>query len=139
MTEAQTRIHPETGETLVRGMRPITITYKGMCVTFDMPGWYAETDAEGEHGLHDAKDAKASDRALNALKARANGLLEPTAIRSVRQKLRLSQKQAGVLIGGGPNAFQKYEAGDVLISKSADTALRLLANDPSRLRELTVR
>lgn len=76
---------------------------------------------------------------VSALMVRANGLLEPTAIRNVRQKRRLSQKQAGALIGGGPHAFQKYGAGDVLISKSADTALRLLANDPSRLDELAAR
>ncbi|MBB5278635.1 HTH-type transcriptional regulator/antitoxin MqsA [Rhizobium rosettiformans] len=136
MNDLSIRIHPETGQELVRGVRPMTITYKGLSATFDMPGWYATNDKEGENGLHDVKDTKASDRALNALKARANGLLEPPAIRSVRQKLRLSQKQAGALIGGGPNAFQKYEAGDVLISKAADTALRLLANDPSRLAEL---
>ncbi|CAN0314231.1 unnamed protein product, partial [Chrysoparadoxa australica] len=34
------------------------------------------------------------------------------------------------------NAFQKYEPGDVRVSKAADTALRLLGNDPARLEEL---
>lgn len=92
MNDFSIRIHPETGQELVRGVRSMTVTYKGLSTTFDMPGWYAINDEEGENGLHDVKDTKASDRALNALKARANGLLEPPAIRSVRQKLRLSQK-----------------------------------------------
>jgi len=50
--------------------------------------------------------------------------------------LRLSQRDAGRLIGGGPNAFQKYESGDIVLSKAADTALRLLSNNPKRLDEL---
>ena len=55
---------------------------------------------------------KVSDRMLNRLKARAEGLLEPEEIRRIRKKLGLTQEQAGELIGGGPRAFQKYETGD---------------------------
>jgi len=101
-----------------------------------MPGWYAEDDATGESGLHDARDMQVSDRALVALKAAAHGLLTPRDIRGIRKRLGLTQKRAGQIIGGGPNAFQKYECGDVMISKPADTALRLLARDPARLDEI---
>ncbi len=53
MNDLSIRIHPETGQELVRGVRPMTITYKGLSATFDMPGWYATNDKEGENGLHD--------------------------------------------------------------------------------------
>lgn len=130
------RVHPETGEELRRGVRPLTLSYRGLETTVQMPGWYAADDPTGENGLHAPGDMKVSDRALVALKARAGGLLDPDAIRTIRKKLRLTQRAAGHLIGGGPNAFQRYEAGEVMISKPADTALRLLANDPSRVDEL---
>ena len=60
---------------------------------------------------------KVSDRVLNRLKARTEGLLEPEEIRRIRKKLGLTQEEAGELIGGGPRAFQKYETGDLLPSR----------------------
>jgi HTH-type transcriptional regulator/antitoxin MqsA len=60
---------------------------------------------------------KISDRALNRLKARTEGLLEPEDIRRIRKRLGLTQEAAGELIGGGPRAFEKYENGDLLPSR----------------------
>ena len=79
---------------------------------------------------------KLSDRMLNRLKARIEGLLEPKEIRRIRQKLGLTQEQAGHLIGGGPRAFQKYEAGDLLPSRAVSSALILLDHDPDALAVL---
>ncbi|MZR13808.1 type II toxin-antitoxin system MqsA family antitoxin [Maritimibacter sp. DP07] len=106
-------------------------------MVFDLPGWYSEDDAIGKTGLFDKKDMQASDRAINLMKAIELGRLLPTQIKKIRLALGLSQRDAGHYIGGGPNAFQKYESGDVLLSKSADTALRLLAADPRRLEEIS--
>ena len=118
-----TRIDPETGQELVRGVRSITLTYKGFASTFDMPGWYPERSAEG---IHSGEDMKVSDRELNRLKAKAAELLMPEEIRKIRKAVHLTQMQAGILIGGGPKAFQKYEKGDLLPSKAVSTLLRLL-------------
>ncbi len=138
MADAQeTRIHPETGATLVRGIRTVTLTFRSQTETIELPGWYPADDPTADHGIHDAKDMQVSDRAINTMKARAAGLMTPEEIRKARKRLGLSQREAGRIIGGGPNAFQKYEAGDILVSKAADTALRLLANKPERLSELT--
>jgi HTH-type transcriptional regulator/antitoxin MqsA len=79
---------------------------------------------------------KASDRALNRLKARADGLPEPEEIRRIRKKLGLTQGEAGELIGGGPRAFQKYESGDLLTSRAVGSALALLDHDPPALEVL---
>jgi HTH-type transcriptional regulator/antitoxin MqsA len=119
-----------------RALRPMTLTYKGESITFDMPGWYSDGV---EEGIHTGIDMKVSDRALNRLKARIDGLLEPEDIRRIRKTLGLSQVEAGEIIGGGPRAFQKYEAGDLLPSKAISSALRLLDHDPAALRVLEAR
>lgn len=124
---------PETGAPMYRGVRPMTLTYKGESLTFDMPGWYCN---QSEESIHTGEDMKISDRKLNLLKARCEGVLEPETIRRIRKKLHLSQEQAGILIGGGPRAFQKYESGDVLPSRAVSTALVLLDHDPAALSVL---
>lgn len=124
---------PETGAPMRRDTRPITLTYKGETITFDMPGWYCDTSVES---IHNGQDMKVSDRMLNRLKARAEGLLEPEDIRRIRKRLRLTQGEAGVLIGGGPRAFQKYETGDLLPSRAISSALMLLDHDPGALAVL---
>ena len=132
-----TRIHPITGVELVRGVRSVTLSFRSQKETIEMPGWYPAGDPSAANGLHDAKDMQVSDRAINAMKARELGVMTPIEVRAVRKRLRLTQREAGLLIGGGPNAFQKYESGEIILSKAADTALRLLSNDPERLKEIS--
>jgi len=121
---------------MVRGRRLMTITYKGLSARFEMPGWYC---GSCEDGIHSGEDMKVSDRELNRLKARVEGVLEPEAIRQIRKKLKLTQRQAGILIGGGANAFQKYESGEVLASHAITSALLLLDHDPGGLALLRER
>jgi len=125
---------PKTGAPMHRDVRPMTLTYKGESITIDMPGWYCDSSDES---IHTGRDAVVSDRALNRLKARSEGLLEPEEIRRIRRKLGLSQTAAGRVIGGGPRAFQKYESGDLLPSRAISSALRLLDRDPKALSVLT--
>ena len=123
-------ICPETGAPMYRGVRPMTLSYKGESLTFDMPGWYCD---QSEESIHTGGDMKVSDRMLNLLKARSEGLLEPEQIRRIRKKLHLTQEAAGIIIGGGPRAFQKYESGDLLPSRAISSALLLLDHDPEAL------
>lgn len=127
---------PETGKPMVRGTMPMTISYKGHSATFDMPGWYC---AESGESIHTGKDMKVSDRELTKLRAWAEGVLDADAIKRIRMQLRLSQKEAGLMIGGGPNAFQKYEGGVVLASRAITSALLLLEQHPSGLAVLRKR
>ncbi len=112
------------------------VTYKGRSITVDMPGWYGDRP---DDGLFDAEDMKISDRALNRLKARTEGLLEPEEIKRIRKKIGLTQEAAGQLIGGGPRAFQRYESGDLLPSRAMSSALVLLDHNPAALSVLTAR
>ncbi len=124
---------PETGAPMRREVRPMTLTYKDESITFDMPGWYCD---QSEESIHTGEDMKTSDRMLNRLKARSEGLLDPEEIRRIRKKLRLTQEAAGLVIGGGPRAFQKYESGDLLPSRAISSALVLLDHDPKALTVL---
>ena len=129
-------VYPETGAAMHRGVRPVTLSYKGEEITFDMPGWYCD---DSEDGIVTGEDMKVSDRMLNRLRARCEGLLEPEEIRRIRKKLGLSQAMAGQVIGGGPRAFQKYESGDLLPSRAISSALALLDHDPKALTVLKAR
>src|ERR1700678_1206485 len=124
---------PKTGASMRRGVRPMTLEYKGANLTLDMTGWYCEKSAES---IHTGEDMKVSDRALNRLKAEREGLPAPEEIKRVRVKLGLTQGEAGELIGGGPRAFQKYESGDLLPSRAVGSALALLDHDPPALEVL---
>jgi HTH-type transcriptional regulator/antitoxin MqsA len=119
-----------------RGVRPMTLEYKGASTTFDMPGWYCDASQES---IHTGEDMKVSDRVLNRLKAATEGLPLPEEIKRIRTKLGLTQEAAGELIGGGPRAFQKYEAGDLLPSRAIGSALALLDRDPKGLSVLHAR
>ena len=127
---------PKTGEPMYRDSRSMTLTYRGESITFDMPGWYCD---QSDESIHTGRDMKVSDRMLNRLKARIEGLTDPEEIRRIRKKLKLTQEIAGRLIGGGPRAFQKYERGDLLPSRAISSALILLDHDPEALDLLAAR
>ena len=70
MKVEQTRVHPEPGAELVRGVRHITLKYRSQEQEIELPGWYPIDDPTADQGLHDAKDMKVSDLAVNTMKAR---------------------------------------------------------------------
>ncbi len=63
--------------------------------------------------------------------------LSPDEIRRIREKLRLSQVEAGELLGGGPRAFTKYENGAIKPAASVVSILRVLDANPGALATLT--
>ena len=62
--------------------------------------------------------------------------LTPAKIRAIRERLGLTQVEAGELFGGGPRAFTKYEAGSVKPAASVATLLRLVEKKPFLLNDL---
>jgi HTH-type transcriptional regulator/antitoxin MqsA len=123
---------PETGLPMVRDTRPMTISYKGESATIAMPGWYCDESGES---IHTGDDMKVSDEALRELKNKAD-LLDGADIRRIRKKIGLTQREAGAIFGGGPNAFQKYEQGAVTVSKAMSNLLRVLEKHPDAVEEL---
>lgn len=76
------------------------------------------------------------DKLFTDARRRADGLLTGAEIVRIRKGLRLTQRQASALFGGGANAFSKYERGDVIQSVAMDRLLRMVARFPALLGSL---
>ena len=126
MTE--TRIHPETGKALRRGVRPQTVRFGSMTRTVDVPGWYPDDDSDS---IHSGTDLAESDRAFQELRA-----AYAAHVRKVRKRLKLTQEEAGRLIGGGRRAFQKYESGAMPPSDAAVGLIEILHRHPEEVEFL---
>lgn len=97
------------------------------------PGWWPDDESDG---IVSGLDMAATDYVLAEMKAEAERLPQAQEVRRIRTRLKLSQRRAGDLLGGGPRAFQKYESGEVVVSRPMANLLLLLDRDPSRLKEL---
>jgi HTH-type transcriptional regulator/antitoxin MqsA len=109
------------------------LVYKGQERSCRTLAWWCTQCGEA---IFAGKPLLARDRAFQQLKADVDQVLGPDEVAQVREKLRLSQRRAGEVLGGGPRAFQKYESGKQAVSVPMSNLLRLLARDPSRLREI---
>ncbi len=69
-------------------------------------------------------------------KVNAN-LIDPNFITSVRKKLKLDQKQAAEIFGGGVNAFSLYETGKATPPVALVKLLKVLDKHPSLLGEIS--
>ena len=54
----------------------------------------------------------------------------------IRKKLKLTQKEAALITGGGHNAFSRYERGEAKPIQAVLNLFRLLDHHPDLLREL---
>jgi HTH-type transcriptional regulator/antitoxin MqsA len=128
MKMEDTRIHPETGETLRRGVRRQTVRYGSLARQLDVPGWYPEGGGEGIHIGADLAESDAVYRELRDDYAKR--------VRAVRKRLKLSQEEAGRIIGGGKRAFQKYESGATPPSDAAVGLIEILSRHPEEVETL---
>jgi HTH-type transcriptional regulator/antitoxin MqsA len=123
-----TRIHPETGATLRRGIRRQRVRYGSLAREVDVPGWYPE---DGGEGIHTGTDLAEADRAYGELRDQY-----AAHVRQARKQLKLSQEEAGRIIGGGKRAFQKYESGATPPSDAAVGLIELLIRHPEEVETL---
>ena len=126
---------PECGSSdMVQGYRTQTVEYGGLVSEpYEQPGLWCRSCGEG---LISFKEMEVGSREMHKLKAQVEHLLLPSEVRRVRKKLGLTQRDAGLLLGGGPNAFQKYESAQLLTSRAISNLLRVLEHDPSALEVL---
>ncbi|MFI0843354.1 type II toxin-antitoxin system MqsA family antitoxin [Mesorhizobium sp. IMUNJ 23232] len=130
----ETMVSPDTGETLVRQVRPVTLSYKGHAVTVDMPGYYNPSNPDD--AVHVGNDMHDYDEVWRELRRRVDGLPSPSTIKEIRAKLKLSQREAGELFKVGENAFDKYERGLVEPSGPTTQLMKLLSKHPELVDEL---
>ena len=60
----EVKLHPVTGEELVRATYPRTIEYKGLSKTIQMTGWYTQ---DGSDAIFTKEDLKEYDVAIKQL------------------------------------------------------------------------
>lgn len=133
-TKMTERTCPACGEGALQARTQAeSVEYHGK--TSEIALHYALCDHCGAE-LTGAEDSRHNKRAMNAFKKSVDGLLSGDEIRAFRNRLRLNQKLAAQLLGGGPVAFSRYESDDIVHSAAMDSALRLCIASPSNLLTL---
>jgi HTH-type transcriptional regulator / antitoxin MqsA len=93
---------------LARDTRDMPYTYKGeTTVILQAAGDWCPACGEG---MFDAATSRAISAEMKAFGKQVNAAkVDPAFIGAVRKKLRLNQREAAELFGGGTNAFSRYE------------------------------
>src|SRR5574341_1908366 len=127
---------PECGDRAEHEVRTDTVEYKGQKASVRVSGHWCDKCGEA---VLEGEALEKRERAFLELRAKVEGVLSPHRVASIRERLKLSQRRAGELLGGSPRAFQKYESGSQQVSVPMTNLLRLLEKDPRRLGELARR
>jgi HTH-type transcriptional regulator/antitoxin MqsA len=107
--------------------------YKNKKFKYEQPGLFCNNCGDG---ILDSSDMEATEPLLADFRAQVDGYLSIADIKRIRRKLRLTQKQAAEIFGGGHNAFSRYESGQTRPPKSTDNLLKLLDKHPELLEEI---
>ncbi len=134
MSKPKTQPCPECGGEMRYQKHADEVSYLGHKRTLKTLGWWCSKCGEA---ILEGTALRAREKSFLELKAEVDGVLGPAEVAKIRTALGLSQRKASELLGGGPRAFQKYESGTQALSVAMSHLLRLLAKDPSRLRELS--
>jgi HTH-type transcriptional regulator / antitoxin MqsA len=118
---------------MVHTTRDVPYTYKRHNIIISkIKGWHCSNCREVEF------DAGEGVRFAEAIKQLAKEVdtKEATELARIRKKLKLTQQQAALLTGGGPNAFSRYERGKAKPLQSVTNLFKLLDNHPELLDEI---
>lgn len=110
-----------------------TMQYKNKVITISMIGDYC---SECDESFHTQEEQKVITRNILLAKRKVDELLKPEEIKRIRKKVKLTQKKASEILGGGINAFSKYENATITQPKATDLLLRLLDQEKVTLEDL---
>jgi HTH-type transcriptional regulator/antitoxin MqsA len=110
-----------------------TYSYKGHRLEIEQSGEFCNSCDEG---ILNGTDLKATEKQIRDFQAKIDGLLTSTEIRKVREKLKLSEKQAAEICGDDPKTFRRYERGEATPQRAISNLLMILNNHPELLPEL---
>ncbi|SEO74378.1 HTH-type transcriptional regulator / antitoxin MqsA [Luteibacter sp. UNC138MFCol5.1] len=82
------------------------------------------------------EQAKANEVKFADAKRAHDGFFTSSEIVAWRKRHALTQQEAAVLIGGGVNAFSKYERGEVIQTQAVDRLMRSLDHFPAMIHFL---
>jgi HTH-type transcriptional regulator/antitoxin MqsA len=114
-------------------IKPVTYTYKNVSFSIDQPAIWCTSCGEG---IITPEDNKAVQAEIQGHKAKIDGILTPFEVQEIRKKLKLTQKEASNLFGGGVNAFNRYEKGINPVPRPLSLLLTVLKKHPEQLKEI---
>lgn len=129
-----TKICPLCGSSnMIHEARLFEYKYKDHKFKIMQPADYCDAC---EDGVINPEDRKSVQLVLQEHKARIDGLLTPTEIKQIREKiLKINRKKASEIFGGGINAFSRYERGEVGITKLLSLTLKFLNDHPENVND----
>ena len=119
---------------MVRSKKDCAIEYRGHPATIRaVDGWHCpacgEIEFSGKEGVRYAG-------ALEKLRLKVDAE-ESAELTRIRKKLKLTQRRAAALTGGGVNAFSRYENGKARPVAAVVNLFRLLDKHPELVDELS--
>ncbi len=110
-----------------------TICYGTRCATVaGLSGWFCP---ECGDALLDEESSRRYGEVGDALILQRREEIKEE-VKRIRRKLKLTQKEAAAIFGGGVNAFSRYERGEVEPGPSTIKLLHLLDKHPELLPEI---
>lgn len=120
--------------TLSREVRGSRFEYRGQTLIYEQPGNWCSACGEA---VLSGEDMVATEELIVDFLQRVDRF-EAEELGSIRRKLKLTQKQAAALTGGGHNAFSRYERGEAKPLPAVIHLFRLLGKHPELLDELRI-
>lgn len=120
---------------LIHDTRDVTYAYKGQTTTIhDITADYCPACGDS---VMDAENGDKYAEAIRDFQQEVNAsYIDPAFITRVRRKLRIDQREAAQLFGGGVNAFSRYENGRAKPPASLVKLLKLLDKKPELMKDL---
>ena len=120
---------------LVRDTRDMPYTYHGEETTIPaVTGEYCRACGEAVFDMGESERTSALMLEFN--KQVNAAIVDPAFIAGVRKKLRLDQREAAAIFGGGVNAFSRYENGKTKPPLALVKLLKVLDRHPDLLEEI---
>jgi HTH-type transcriptional regulator/antitoxin MqsA len=119
---------------MVRGKKDAVIEYRCHRATVRaVNGWHCPECGEIEFA---SKEGTRYAEALEKLRLKVDAE-ESAELARIRKKLKLSQRRAAAIAGGGVNAFSRYENGKARPVAAVINLFRLLDKHPELIDEIT--
>ncbi|KXW55664.1 type II toxin-antitoxin system MqsA family antitoxin [Ferrovum sp. PN-J185] len=120
---------------LIPDTRNVTYTYKGSSTVIEaVTGDFCP--ACDEMVLNAAESTRISELMMQFNKEVNAAYVDPIFITQIRKKLRLDQREAAEIFGGGINAFSRYENGKTKPPLALVQLLKVLDRHPDLLDEI---
>jgi len=119
---------------MIYGRRDNVRNFEGAALTINgVTGWFCSACSELE--FDSSESARSFLKQVTVLQQQRR-LMQAAELLAIRKRLKLTQRQAAELFGGGANAFSEYERGTTRPARSTVMLLHLLDHHPELLQEL---